>query len=211
MSGALAERREEMLGLLAEKTLALACAVQQRALEAEGSDEMARLSVAFVKLGRCVRQSIALHAKLEGERLKPEAAPAPQSTPAAAPAADEPDDPREQAVGKRRALITRAIERCMWDEYDQSDEDEEETGVSLLRDFDERLADFAADDAFLDADPDRLIAQFCVELGLTPPEPRPRATLAAAMPPCSAPPGADTADAPSPAPSSHTVHSPDSS
>jgi hypothetical protein len=47
---ALAARREEMLGVLAEKTFALACAVQQRALAAEDPAEMAGLSAAFAGL-----------------------------------------------------------------------------------------------------------------------------------------------------------------
>jgi hypothetical protein len=202
-----AERREQMLGLLAEKTLALACAVQARALEAESADEMAKLSGAFARLSRSVRQSIALHARLEGDRLRPApAAPAPaQPAPAAAPS--EPEDPHRLAVRRRRAMITRAVERCVWNEYDDEDEDEEATACSLLKDFDDRLADLAEDDAFLDADPDRLIAQFCAELGLEPPPVRPRATLAAAIPSGAEPPSEGAGPTPDP----RTLHSPDSS
>jgi hypothetical protein len=159
---ALADRREEMLGLLAEKALALACAVQQRALEAETPGEMAALSGAFVKLSRSVRQSIALHAKLESDRQRGE-----RQEQALAP-------PREPTPAERKqARVRRAVERLVWDEYDRDDEGEEETAFSLLDDLTDRLGELAEADDFLAADVDALIAELAVELGLEPPAPAP--------------------------------------
>src|SRR5579859_6011719 len=102
-----AERREQMLGLLAEKTLALACAVQQRALEAETSEEMAQLSHAFVRLGRSVRQSIALHARHERDRLRGEQE-----------AADAEAEARAQAVERRKHELRRNVEAVLCADWD---------------------------------------------------------------------------------------------
>jgi len=176
----LAERREEKLGLLAEKALALACVIQQRALEAETPGEMAALSGAFVKLSRSVRQSIALHAKLEtdrrqGERQEQALAPPPEPTPAE----------------RKKARVRRAVERLVWDEYDRDDDGEEETAVSLLEDLTDRLGELAEAEDFLVADVDALIAELAVELGLRfePPGPTPA-------------PGRSNGHAPSPRPDS---------
>jgi hypothetical protein len=162
---ALADRREEMLGLLAEKALALACAVQQRGLEAEAPGEMAALSGAFVKLSRSVRQSIALQAKLETDRQRGE-----RQEQALAP-------PREPTPAERKqARVRRAVERLVWDEYDRDDEGEEETAFSLLDDLNDRLGELAEADDFLAADVDALIAELAVELRLEPPGPAPAPT-----------------------------------
>ena len=158
MSEPLSERREQMLGLLAEKALALACAVQQRALDAEDAAEMASLSGAFVKLSRSVRQSIGLHARLEGERLRDERL-------AAVCAPGREPTPQE----RRRARVRRGVERLVWSEYEPDDANEEAYGESLMEDLDDRLRELAADeDAFLTADPDALIAALAAELGLAP-------------------------------------------
>ncbi len=177
MNTAAAERREEMLGLLAEKALALACAVQQRALDAETADEMGAMASAFHKLGRCVRQTIALQARLEGQRLEA-AAKAPASPTPAAPSS--PPDPRKVAVRRRRDWLTRGVERCVWNEYERDDDAQEFTGDSLLEDLEERLADLTTDiDAFLALDPDELLIQLCKDLGLKPPEFHPPAPATA--------------------------------
>jgi len=151
-------RREEMLGLLAERALALACAVQQRALEAETPQEMAALSVAFVKLSRSVRQSIALHARLESDRQRGDR----QQQAVAPPSAPTP-------VERKGARVRRAVERLVWDEYDRDDSGEEETAFSLLDDLNDRLEELAEADDFLTTDVDVLIVELAAELGLKPP------------------------------------------
>jgi len=168
MSEPSAERREQMLGLLAEKALALACAVQQRALEAESAAEMASLAGAFVKLSRATRQTIALHAKVEAERLGGERvaralAPRREPTP----------------LERRQARVRRGVERLVWTEYDPNDGNEEAYGESLLEDLDDRLDEIMRAEAFLDADPDALIAQLAAELGLEAPPPPVRVSLPA--------------------------------
>src|SRR3954453_3239170 len=65
-----AERREEILGELAEWMHAAAREAQRRLLEAETTDDFVKLTGSLAKLARGVRQSILIHRKLEAERLE---------------------------------------------------------------------------------------------------------------------------------------------
>jgi hypothetical protein len=150
-----AERREQMLGLLAEKTLALACAVQQRALEAETSEEMAQLSHAFVRLGRSVRQSIALHARHEKDRLRGERE-----------AADAEAQARAQAVERRKHELRRDVEAVLCADWDPKIEKDGGESFELSVSLHERIEDLSEAEDFLDVDPDQLIAQLCDDLAV---------------------------------------------
>lgn len=172
-----AERREQMLGLLAEKTLALACAVQQRALEAETAEEMAQLSHAFVRLGRSVRQSIALHAKEERDRLRGERE-----------AADAEAQARVQAVGRRKLALRRDVEAILCADWDPGIEKDGGESFELSAALHERIEDLSEAEDFLDLDPDQLIAQLCGDLAVEAARadaalaPRKRATAAGPQP-----------------------------
>jgi hypothetical protein len=148
-----AERREQMLGLLAEKTLALACAVQQRALEAETSEEMAQLSQAFVKLSRSVRQSIALLAREERDRIRGDRVAAEAGTQARAP-----------AVERRKARLQRDVMDILGADWDPDIEEDDGESFELVESLRERLDDLSETEDFLDIDPDQLIAQLCGDL-----------------------------------------------
>ena len=148
-----AERREQMLGLLAEKTLALACAVQQRALEAETAQEMAHLSHAFVRLSRSVRQSIALHAKQERDRLAGDQDAVKARAQARAP-----------LVARRRRRLERGVTDILCADWDPDIDEDDGESYELLRSLSERLDDLSEAEDFLDIDPDQLIAQLCDEL-----------------------------------------------
>jgi hypothetical protein len=150
-----AERREQMLGLLAEKALALACAVQQRALEAETAEEMAQLSHAFVRLGRSVRQCIALHARHEKDRLRGEH----EAAEAAAQA-------RGQAIERRKRQLEDGVEAVLCADWDPEIEQDEGESSELVRSLHERLEDLSEAEDFLDLDPDQLIAQLCDDLAV---------------------------------------------
>ena len=150
-----AERREQMLGLLAEKTFALACAVQQRALEAETSEEMAQLSHAFVRLGRSLRQSIALHARHERDRLRGEHE-----------AAEAEAQARGQAVGRRKQELARGVEAVLCADWDPEIEEDGGESFQLSTALRERLDDLSEAEDFLDIDPDQLIAQLCDDLAV---------------------------------------------
>jgi hypothetical protein len=185
-TSASADRREQILGEVAEGLHAVFKETQRRAMEAEDTDEFVRLAGALSKLGRGLRQSLALHGRFEKTRR--DAA----SEAVDKPASPAPADPRRQAIDNRKGFITRGVERCVWSEYDNDDAGEEAAAYSLLDDLSDRLDDLARQDAFLDADVDALIAQFCREIGVDPPERPVRAQLPAsaaggAEPPASAP------------------------
>ena len=192
---AMAEAQEQALGLFADAVLKLALDIQQDALVAEDLDQKVRAAGAVHQLGRSLRQTIALQAKL-GRDARKEAAEAAlmaarKPMPAAAKPADPPD-PQTLAVRRRRDWLTRGVERCVWTEYDREDETEEFTGDSLLEDFRERLDDLMEDpQAFLALDPDDLLVQLCRDLGLKPPE---------FAPPAPAVPAAASANGHDPAP-----------
>ena len=165
----MAEAQEQALGIFADAVLKLALHIQQEAMAAEDLDQKVRAAGAVHRLGRGLRQTLALQAKLardaRGDAVAASEAEAPGPEP------DEPPDPKTVAVRRRGDWLTRGVERCVWNEYDREDEAGEFTGASLLEDLQERLADLMADpEAFLRLDPDDLLVQLCKDLGVAPPE-----------------------------------------
>jgi hypothetical protein len=144
-----------MLGLIAEKALALACAVQQRALEAETTDEMVKLSQAFVRLSRSVRQSIALHARQERDRLRGEQE-----------AADAEAEARAPAVDRRKQALQRGVEDILCADWDPEIEEDDGESFELSASLRERIEDLSETEDFLEIDPDQLIAQLCEDLAV---------------------------------------------
>jgi hypothetical protein len=177
----MAEAQQQALGIFADAVLKLALDIQQDALAAEDLDQKVRAAGAVHQLGRGLRQTIALQAKLAREARQDAAQVSEPQAPAKAPA--EPPSPATVAVRRRRDWLTRGVERCVWNEYDREDEAGEFTGDSLLEDLQERLADLMADpEAFLALDPCELMVQLCKDLGLTPPEFYPPAPAVPAQP-----------------------------
>ena len=185
----MAEAQEQALGMFADAVLKLALHIQQQAMAAEDLDQKVRAAGAVHRLGRGLRQTVALQAKLARDarsEARSEAAAASEAQ-APAPRTAEPPDPKTVAVRRRRDWLTRGVERCVWNEYDREDEAGEFTGDSLLEDLHERLADLMADpDAFLQLDPDALLVELCKDLGVKPPEFHPPAPAVPAAPPRSA-------------------------
>lgn len=168
----MAEAQEQALGIFADAVLKLALHIQQAAIETEDLDQKVRLAGAVHRLGRGLRQTVALQAKV-GRDARKEAAQAALDTPPPQPVAEPaaPPDPKTVAVRRRRDWLTRGVERCVWNEYDSDDATAEVTADSLLEDLQERLVDLMADpDAFLGLDPDALLVELCKELGVTPPQ-----------------------------------------
>jgi hypothetical protein len=180
------EAQEQALGIFADAVLKLALHIQQEALDAEDLDQKVRAAGAVHRLGRGLRQTVALQAKLardartEAAKVQSDAQPFPEPS-------EEPTalDPKTIAVRRRRDWLTRGVERCVWNEYDREDEAAEFTADSLLEDLHERLADLMADpDAFLQRNPDALLIELCKDLGVTAPEfhpPAPPVPAAAAV------------------------------
>jgi hypothetical protein len=174
MSGtATAERREEMLGELAEWLHAAAHKTQRKLMESEDTDEVVRLAGSLTKLARGVRQCVLMHDRLENGRLKAETA-------AEAERSDAEFETRRHAVDRRKSRISRAVGRHLeqeWLETDDLDDSDEYNG--RLDDLNERLDDISETEAFLTQDPDTLIAQLCEEFGVEPPSTSPNAAALA--------------------------------
>lgn len=169
----MADAQQQALGVFADAVLKLALHLQQEALATEDLDRKVRLAGAVHRLGRGLRQTVALQAKLARDARNEAAAEPSASAQAQTVAPPDPTGPTPTGIAarRRRDWLTRGVERCVWNEYERDDEAAEFTGESLLEDLQERLADLMADpEAFLALDPDALLVQLCNELGLTPPQ-----------------------------------------
>ena len=192
---ATAERREEILGELVEWMHAATREAQRRLLEAETTDDFAKLTVSLDKLARGVRRSTLLHRKLEAERI---AAAQRAEDSAASEAAGSEFVPRHV----KRVRIRTAITRHVWNELEDAEEAE------LLRDdLNARLDELEGAEDFLDTPIDDLIAQLCRDLGFEPPAaPATRPPQANAQTNAQAPSGTAPAQR-----VGEAVHAPDSS
>lgn len=161
-----AERREEIVGELAEWLHAAAREAKQRLLQADTTDEFVKLAASLTKLARGVRQCVMVHDRLEGRRLSAEAAAQDERVEAEF-------DARRNAVERHKARISGPVEERFEEEWPET-EDLEDNDVfnGRLDHLTHRLDDLAEREDFLDLDPDTLIAQLCEEFGIAPPPPR---------------------------------------
>jgi hypothetical protein len=143
MTTALDETRMKMLGELAEMALVLARDLQQAALTAPTLDEKVRLADAFHKVGRGVRQSLALHARMERDAVAPPA-----------PAAAEAEEARREA---RAARIRSHVERLIWTEREKLEEEPSALRIQLRA----LVATESRAEDFLETDPDLQVARLC--------------------------------------------------
>ena len=162
-TGAAAERREQILGELAEGLHAVFKEAQQRTMQAEDDAAFVGLSATLCNIARGVRQCVGWHAKLERERRTFEAETAAEAA-----------DARAEAVLRRKARLAGAVGPRLataWPEPEEFDEDDNEAFNEHIGAFNARLDDLSEDDDFLDQDPDVLIAKLCDEFGVTAPQP----------------------------------------
>jgi hypothetical protein len=150
------ERQDRILAELSELGLALARDLQACALAADEPAAKADLSLAFQRTSRSVRQSLALEARFDRDRLA---------------AAREDRDLAKRAeafrVARRRAQVKLGVERCIWDEAEDAEAE------ALLADLDDYLERDALADLFAGDDPiEAHIARLCAELGVDTPETR---------------------------------------
>jgi len=206
-AAAMAERREEILGELAEWMHAAAREAQRRLLDAETTEDFALLTGSLAKLARDVRQSILLHRKLEAERLEAE-----RRAGEAAARAETASEfiPRHLKRVRLRTAITRHV---------RSELEDDEEAELFREDLNARLDELEGTDDFLDAPIDELIARLCRDLGFAPPAAPATVTPQANSQPSShtgprAPAGAASAAGLRPAPAQRTAEAalaPDSS
>jgi regulator of protease activity HflC (stomatin/prohibitin superfamily) len=144
-----AGRYGRMLDELAELGMGLARRMHERAMEAEGPEEAERLALAFHRLSRSVRQTIALQARLERDARRD-----------VVEAQRHAQEVRVERVKARRAQVDAQVSRLIWTEAERS-----ETS-SLLLELGRALAEESLSDTFLDGPVDVLIERIKADLGL---------------------------------------------
>ena len=159
----IAERRRQLLGELAELSMSLARDLHACALAAETPEEKAAMAAAFQKTARSVRQSLALHARL-GREERQEARAADDLARAAAETAEA---GRAAKVIRRRRQVQRAVERLIWSEVENpDDEDQTDEADALARAMEEAIEVAAEEPDFADVPFGALIERLCADIGL---------------------------------------------
>jgi hypothetical protein len=146
----MAERHDAALIELADLGMSLARDLHARALAAD-NDGAGDLALAFHRISRSVRQTLALEARLKRERTLADRE-------AAQIAARE----RLDRVQKKRAQLRDAVAPLVWTEV-EGDEDEYE---DLLEQAEALAFKVSEDDDFLDIPMDACLARIRVDLGL---------------------------------------------
>lgn len=146
----MAERHGRILSELSELGLGLARDLQARALAAEDTATAADLALAFHRISRSVRQSLALEARLDRDLRRHSRD-------------DREEAEREAAarVKQRKAQLRKAVERAIWDEV------EGEEAECLVYDLDDLLQLEAASEEFTLAPVAAQIARLREGLGLS--------------------------------------------
>jgi hypothetical protein len=162
-------RDEEMLGTLAELDLALAKALYSRAMAAGDAAEMAALGRAYQRLGRSLRQTIALRDRLRRQRRQDA-----RNDPSPPLALSETPPPADEVrIARRKTELCAAVRRVIWNETEVERQD------YLCELLDRRLDDARLPDDFGASPLDDHIAQLCADLGL----PRPAVACGRRLPP----------------------------
>ena len=143
------ERQDRILAELSELGLTLARGLHGRALAAETAEEAQALSLAFHRISRSVRQSIALEAKLDRERRRQDHDERREAT-----------RRDEASATRRKAQVRLTVERAIWTEAEGLEAER------LLDDLDDLLEEGALGDGFLDEPVEALIARIQDDLGL---------------------------------------------
>lgn len=142
------QRQDRILAELSELGLALARDLQACALAADDVATKSELGLAFQRVSRAVRQTLALEAKLERDRLRD-----------ARDAQADASQVREDRGERRKSQVRLAVKRCVLDVYQGFDAD------NLLNDLEERLEEDGLYDLFSgEEDIDLHIARLCEEL-----------------------------------------------
>jgi hypothetical protein len=145
------EQRLAMLRELSEIGMRLARGVERQAETPETAS--GDLGLAFSRIARAVRQTLALEARLEGEReacVQEERAMRDQQLARAA----------RSSVERRSKLVRRAVGQAIESDAEENDFEQ------LFDDLDERLGDREDDDDFLDRPVSELVARICKDLGV---------------------------------------------
>ena len=145
------ERHARGLAELTELGLSLARDLHACALAEPDPKAKAETALAFHRVSRSVRQSMALEARLKRDLMRQDQEARAEAVQAA-----------ETRVRTRKAQVRAAVERLIWTEA-ESDEDAER----LIDDLSERLDEAALHQGFADDPVEMHIARLRAELGLS--------------------------------------------
>lgn len=173
----IAERRQQMLARLAELDLVATEAAHASYLEAIDTPEEAEKGRTYQRMGRSLRQSLALHERFErnaSRETREEAQEARRDAILNPPVRrDEPrrEFPRDiEAANQRADALRTAVRRVIWSEgFEKSElESECELAGQWYRRLEEWLLDERCDDDFFTRPLDEHVADICAEMGLNP-------------------------------------------
>lgn len=170
----MADRHSQILTELSQLGLVLARDLQARAMAAQDDATAAELGLAFHRISRSVRQTLALEARLERDRVR-------RHLERRAEAARE----TEVRVARRRSEIHSAMEHAIWTETEREEVD------SLMEYLDDSLDLAARSDGFMEETVETHVARLRIDLGLpvrapapadAPPVPQPAGTAYSSAP-----------------------------
>jgi hypothetical protein len=148
------EQQDRALSELLELGMSAAREVHASLVAAEEARAICELSLAFNRVSRSVRQTIALQAKVVRDRRRDDR--------------DEAVDARragEARVSRRKSQVKAAVERLIWTE---AEDDEAER---LIDDLDDLICEDALYDSFTEEPVEAHIARICADLGIAAPPP----------------------------------------
>lgn len=149
-----AEIRARRLARFAELTESLAEHLHDEILTAETAQDKRDLTLAFHRITRSGRQTMALQAKLERDEQQ-------QDREAVELAASEARRPAE----RQRARIRAAVQRLVWTEAERDPYEAER----LIRILDNLMAEDDLYDVYLEGPIEAHIKRLCIELGMAEP------------------------------------------
>jgi len=147
---AMMERHARLLGRFAEQAASLAEDLHGCALTAESVEEKRAISIAFHRMGRALRQTIALEAKLAHDSRRAERE-----------IAAEVVSLESARASRRKARIESTVTRVIWQEAE-----DEDWVFARLGDLERFLAEDEAWDELPEDGVEAYIAKLCAELGL---------------------------------------------
>lgn len=147
----MAEQRKVMLSELAELSMSLARKLHGQAMAAEGQAQ-ADLALAFQRVSRSLRQTLALQDKLERDRRLAERQ-----------AAEDAARETRARIHRRERQVRNALSPLVWDEA-EGDEDEADPRLDRLHDL---ITEAAEQDDFLSLPLETCIARIRADLRLS--------------------------------------------
>ena len=143
----------QMLARLAVRDVSAAERVHDKLMAAEAPAEVAELARAYQRLGRCVRQTLALKGQLRRERER-----------AAADPPAPPAKPGGVALARRIRELRTAVMRVVWNEVERGDVETADWHEEALA---ETIAEECLKDSFCAEPLDDHVARICLAMGLS--------------------------------------------